>query len=42
MCAPLATLGSPLGLRNVVYDLLRPQPPSVPPLVQRCNSRMTC
>ncbi|WP_225724757.1 MULTISPECIES: hypothetical protein [unclassified Nocardia] len=24
------TLGSPLGLRTVVYDRLRPQPPSVP------------
>lgn len=30
----LVTLGSPLGLRNVVYELLRPQPPSVPPLVR--------
>jgi hypothetical protein len=29
----LATLGSPLALRNVVHDLLRPQPLSVPPLV---------
>ncbi len=31
----LITLGSPLGLRNIVYDRVRPQPPSVPPLVQR-------
>lgn len=31
----LVTLGSPLGLRNIVYDLLQPQPPSVPPLVRR-------
>ena len=31
----LITLGSPLGLRNIVYDRVRPQPPSVPALVQR-------
>ncbi|MFD5093143.1 hypothetical protein ACFWMR_21255 [Amycolatopsis thailandensis] len=27
----LLTLGSPLGLRTVVYERTRPQPPSVPP-----------
>lgn len=31
----LVTLGSPLGLRNIVYERLRPQPPVVPPLVRR-------
>lgn len=31
----LLTLGSPLGLRTVVYERLRPQPPSVPPTVRR-------
>ncbi|OZM72121.1 hypothetical protein CFN78_16405 [Amycolatopsis antarctica] len=31
----LLTLGSPLGLRNIVYDHLRPQPPTVPPQVRR-------
>lgn len=31
----LLTLGSPLGLRTVVYDRLRPQPPGVPPQVRR-------
>jgi hypothetical protein len=31
----LITLGSPLGLRTVVYDRVFPQPPSFPPLVQR-------
>jgi len=30
----LITLGSPLGLRRVVYDRLRPQPPRIPPPVQ--------
>ncbi len=31
----LVTLGSPLGLRTVVYDRLRPAPPHVPPLLRR-------
>ncbi|ALG12399.1 hypothetical protein [Kibdelosporangium phytohabitans] len=31
----LVTCGSPLGLRSVVYDRLRPQPPAVPPQVRR-------
>lgn len=31
----LITLGSPLGLRTVVYDRVIPQPPSFPPRVQR-------
>jgi hypothetical protein len=31
----LVTLGSPLGLRTIVYDRLRPQPPSFPPEVGR-------
>ena len=31
----LATLGSPLGLRTIVYERLRPQPPSFPPQVAR-------
>ena len=31
----LVTLGSPLGLRTVVYDRLRPQPPTFPPQVRR-------
>jgi hypothetical protein len=31
----LITLGSPLGLQTVVYQRLRPQPPSFPPKVQR-------
>ncbi|ANN16813.1 hypothetical protein SD37_14885 [Amycolatopsis orientalis] len=31
----LLTLGSPLGLRTVVYERPRPQPPSVPPGVAR-------
>lgn len=31
----LVTLGSPLGLRNIVFEHLRPQPPTVPPLVRR-------
>jgi hypothetical protein len=31
----LITLGSPLGLQTVVYQRLRPQPPSFPPNVQR-------
>jgi hypothetical protein len=31
----LLTPGSPLGLRNIVYHRVRPQPPSVPPLVRR-------
>ncbi|MET0235902.1 MAG: hypothetical protein ABW224_14755 [Kibdelosporangium sp.] len=30
----LLTLGSPLGLRTIVYDRLRPQPPGVPPQVR--------
>ena len=29
----LLTLGSPLGLRTVIYDKLRPRPPHVPPSV---------
>jgi hypothetical protein len=31
----LITLGSPLGLRSVVYERLRPQPPGFPPSVAR-------
>ena len=31
----LITLGSPLGLRSIVYDLVRPQPPIYPPHVKR-------
>jgi hypothetical protein len=31
----LITLGSPLGLQGVVYNRLRPQPPHVPPAVNR-------
>jgi hypothetical protein len=31
----LLTLGSPLGIRNIVYDRLRPQPPTFPPRVRR-------
>lgn len=31
----LVTCGSPLGLRSVVHDRLRPQPPAVPPQVRR-------
>jgi hypothetical protein len=31
----LVTLGSPLGLRTIVYERLRPQPPSFPPQVAR-------
>jgi pimeloyl-ACP methyl ester carboxylesterase len=31
----LVTLGSPLGLRTIVYERLRPQPPRFPPLVVR-------
>jgi hypothetical protein len=31
----LVTLGSPLGLQTVVYQRLRPQPPSFPPPVRR-------
>jgi pimeloyl-ACP methyl ester carboxylesterase len=31
----LITLGSPLGLRTVVYDRVVPQPPTYPPRVQR-------
>jgi pimeloyl-ACP methyl ester carboxylesterase len=31
----LITLGSPLGLRNVIYDKLSPQPPHVPASVTR-------
>jgi hypothetical protein len=31
----LLTLGSPLGLQTIVYDRLRPQPPGVPPKVER-------
>ncbi|MBF6096814.1 hypothetical protein IU510_01815 [Nocardia cyriacigeorgica] len=34
----LLTLGSPLGLRNIVYDLLRPAPPAVPPAVTRWDN----
>lgn len=30
----LLTLGSPLGVRTVVYDRIRPQPPSVPEAVR--------
>jgi hypothetical protein len=33
--ALLITLGSPLGLRSIVYDRLRPQPPGFPPSVRR-------
>ncbi len=31
----LVTIGSPLGLRTVVYDRLRPPPPGVPPMLRR-------
>jgi hypothetical protein len=31
----LMTLGSPLGLRSVIYDRVLPQPPGFPPRVQR-------
>jgi hypothetical protein len=31
----LMTLGSPLGLRTVVYDRVQPQPPCFPPNIQR-------
>jgi hypothetical protein len=31
----LVTVGSPLGLRTIVYERLRPQPPSFPPWVAR-------
>ena len=31
----LTTLGSPLGLRSIVYERLRPQPPRVPDPVRR-------
>lgn len=31
----LLTLGSPLGLRSIIYDRLEPQPPQYPPIVQR-------
>jgi hypothetical protein len=31
----LVTLGSPLGLRSIVYERLRPQPPGFPPMVAR-------
>jgi hypothetical protein len=31
----LVTVGSPLGLRNVVYDRVRPRPPVIPPAVRR-------
>jgi hypothetical protein len=31
----LVTLGSPLGLQNVIYHRLRPQPPAFPPNVRR-------
>jgi hypothetical protein len=31
----LVTLGSPLGLRSIIYERLRPQPPGFPPSVAR-------
>jgi hypothetical protein len=31
----LVTLGSPLGLNTIIYQKLRPQPPTFPPVVQR-------
>jgi hypothetical protein len=31
----LVTIGSPLGLRGIVYDRLQPRPPVFPPLVKR-------
>jgi hypothetical protein len=34
----LLTLGSPLGLRTIVYDKLRPQPSHVPPTVNRWDN----
>lgn len=34
----LLTLGSPLGLRNVVYERLRPSPPYVPPAVTKWDN----
>jgi hypothetical protein len=34
----LLTLGSPLGLRNIIYERLRPQPPHVPPTLTRWDN----
>ena len=34
----LLTLGSPLGLRNIIYDQLVPQPPTVPLCVERWDN----
>ncbi|MDF6103941.1 hypothetical protein [Gordonia hongkongensis] len=34
----LLTLGSPLGLRTVIYDKLQPRPPHVPALVTRWDN----
>jgi hypothetical protein len=31
----LVTIGSPLGLDTIIYQKLKPQPPSFPPVVQR-------
>lgn len=31
----LLTIGSPLGLRTIIYDRVQPQPPIYPPLVRR-------
>ena len=31
----LLTIGSPLGLETIIYQRLRPQPPSFPPRVKR-------
>ena len=36
--AALLTLGSPLGLRTIVYERLRPRPPHVPPAVGRWDN----
>ena len=41
----LVTLGSPLGLDNVVYPRLRPQPPTWPrarPSVGQCRAPRRC
>ena len=34
----LLTLGSPLGLRNIIYERLHPQPPHVPPTLTRWHN----